>query len=60
MEKIRQKLVGDLREVIVTCCLSAKWEEKGKMTKDEAYSILKKGVSKAKALLKILDLETKL
>jgi hypothetical protein len=54
MEKIRQKLVGDLREVIVICCLSARWEEKGRMTREESYLILKKGMFKAEAILKIL------
>lgn len=58
MEQMRRELVADLRELIIICCLSAKWEEKGKITRDEAYGILKKGMFKADSILRSLAEKT--
>lgn len=54
MEKMRQNLIADLREVVVIACLTARWEEKGKLKPEESYPILKKAMFKAEGILKIL------
>ncbi len=54
MEELRQDLVAGIREIIVLCCLSVKWQMKDKITQEEAYNVLKDGVFKADKLLRAL------
>lgn len=60
MEKKRQDLVASLRELVVVCSLTAKWEERGKMAKEDAYRVLKRGMFRAEGILKALAREGKL
>lgn len=53
-QKICQTLIADLRNAVIICALTIKWEEKKKITEAEAYSVLKKGIEKATRILKEL------
>ena len=59
-EKEIRELIGSLRNTIVVCAAALNWHEKKKLTQNEAFSVLKKGIRKAEKILKELSVKANL